>query len=84
MEVGQSFYIDFNTDPKLYDYELARIDFGGYARDYDWAAGNASEHSSGKMTVYWRDFLSNKGAHTFLIDGSDVTLKVEVKIEIVD
>ena len=80
-EVGQSVYLDFDTEH--YDFTIARLSFGGYARDYDWAAGNPSEHSYGNKTIYGGEFLSNGGKHVVLIDGSDVTLEAEITIELV-
>jgi hypothetical protein len=77
--VGQSFYLDFDTEN--YKFALARLDLAGYARDYDWTSG--SEHSFGNKTIYGEEFLSNGGKHVVLIDGSDVTLEAHVTIELV-
>ncbi len=77
--VGQSFYVDFDTEH--YDFTLARLVLAGWARDYDWTS--ADEHSYGNKTIYGGEFLSNGGKHIVLIDGSDVTLEAEITIELV-
>jgi len=78
-DVGQSFYIDFDTEH--YDFTLARLVLAGWARDYDWTS--ADEHSYGNKTIYGGEFLSNGGKHIVLIDGSDVALDAEITIELV-
>jgi len=78
-DVGQSFYVDFDTEH--YDFTLARLDLAGYARDWDEAS--ADEHSYGSKAIYGGEFLLNGGIHTLLIDGSDVALEAQVTIELI-
>jgi len=79
-EVDQSFYIDFDTDH--YKFSLARIDFFGYANDYDCCSGD--EKSYGMKSIYGNEFLSSNGTHKIIIEGGDVSLEVEVKIELIN
>ncbi len=76
-DISQSFYVDFDTEH--YDFKLARIDLFGYARDYDCCSGN--EESHGTKSIYGNDF---SGTHVVTIEGGDVTLEAEVKIELID
>jgi hypothetical protein len=81
-----SIYISFRTDPDLYDYEAAKIEFLGYAHDHDSFPTPMDDNDSayGDLTVSFRDFLANEGKHTLVITGTDFDLEVVVKIELVE
>jgi len=78
--VNLALYIEFNTDPENYDYELSKVDFRGYAHDDD-AGWDSGEGYVGNMTIALRDII---GEHIFTIRGTEFSLDVKIKIELVD
>lgn len=76
-----SFPIRFNTDPESYDSGRAYVTFRGYTKT-DWKY--APRDVNGEMTVYFPDFLIGGGEHILYLNGSDGTLAIKFKIELVE
>ncbi len=80
-DVNRTLYIQFNTDPDNYDFELSNINFRGYVHDDDVWVSEPGEGYVENKTITLRDSI---GEHTFTIRGSEFSLDVKIKIELVD
>jgi hypothetical protein len=76
---GNTLDITFNTDPEEgFDFNEAKIDFSGYAREYDATSANESDY--GELTLTGNHFFDNDGKHSFIMDSSDFIIRANIVI----
>lgn len=76
-----SFPIQFKTDPDMYDYNAANITIKGYEKtDWAWGTHDVSE----SITIYFSDFLRDGGEHILYIAGTDGTLEIKFRVELLE
>jgi hypothetical protein len=76
---GNTLDIIFETDPDLgFDFNQAKIDFTGYARDYDTTSAN--ESGNGALTLTGDHFFDNDGKHSFTMESPDFIIRANIVI----